>query len=66
MSMPEEDAKLLYVDTDSMIVYHKRELWPQLKEALGVEEFLGSLKVEKEDYEILEYASGGMHKAPFV
>lgn len=54
-----EEAQLLYCDTDSIIIRHKKELLNAIKAKLKVDDFLGCLKIEKEEYDILEYASGG-------
>lgn len=52
-------GKPLYVDTDSIIGKCPRGMKKQLFEALGVDDFMGCLKDEMEDYDILEYVAGG-------
>lgn len=41
------------------MVWHRRDKKDEIFERLNVQDFLGELKQEKEEYEILEYASGG-------
>ena len=52
-------AKILYIDTDSVIFRYKKSEWPEMRKRLKVENQLGHLKEEKKNHTILEYVCGG-------
>lgn len=58
-SFSDKGAMLLYCDTDSIILRVPKdpEVQQQMTEALQIQNFLGHLKHEKEEYHIKEFVS---------
>lgn len=52
-------CKLLYCDTDSIIFRYRRDQKNAIFKALEIGECLGKLKIEKPEYDILEYVGAG-------